>query len=310
MRRGGILLGLVLIAIGVFLLLRAVEVVPEDIRVWPILVLALGLWGLLVRATGWWGHYGGMAGPLVLIAVGGMFFLRDAGAVDPDISVWPVVLIAVGLGVLLEGMVGRRTRTRPRTGVSVPLEGARSARVGIRHGAGRLRLGGGAGAGLAVEGEVTADVAQEVRREGDRLEVDLRPRGGWRHGPLEWSLALSGEVPLSVELRTGAGEAMVDLSGVTADEVSLETGASKTEVVLPATGRPRVRVKAGAAGVALTVPQGMAARIRARTGMASVEVDAARFPSSGDGWASPDFDAANDRAEIDLEGGAASFTVR
>jgi hypothetical protein len=310
--RGSILFGLVLIGIGVVLLLRSLDVVPETVRVWPILLLAVGLWILLVRLTGWWGHFGGFAAPLVLLAIGGMLVLRDAGAIDPDVAVWPVVLIAVGLGILLEAALGRRERERGRTtSVSVPLDAeARSARLVIRHGAGRLRMAAGAGSGMLIEGTVAGEVTPEVRREDGRMEVTLRPERGWGHAPIEWDLGLTGDVPLALELRTGADETILDLSGLVVEDLSVETGASKTEVVLPSRGRCRVRVKAGAASVVMTVPTQTAARIRSRTGLASVEVDEGRFPSSPEGWTSPTFDAADDRVEIDLEGGAASFTVR
>jgi hypothetical protein len=46
--------------------------------------------------------------PLVLMAVGVIFFLRDAGVVSESAELWPVVLIAIGLGIALS-----RVRRRP-----------------------------------------------------------------------------------------------------------------------------------------------------------------------------------------------------
>jgi hypothetical protein len=62
--------------------------------------------------------------------------------------------------------------------------------------------------------------------------------------------------------------------------------------------------------VNVQVPDGVAARIRIKGGMASRNIDESRFPRVGDEFRSPGYDTADDRADIDIQGGAGSFTVR
>jgi len=44
-------------------------------------------------------------------------------------------------------------------------------------------------------------------------------------------------------------------------------------------------------------------------GLGLTSVDEQRFPRSLDGWASPDYESAANRVDIDLQGGLGSITV-
>ena len=63
------------------------------------------------------------------------------------------------------------------------------------------------------------------------------------------------------------------------------------------------------AGVRLEVPPSVAARIQGRLALGSVKVDEARFPRGASGWASPDFEVAQHRVDITVEGGLGSVKV-
>ena len=76
-----------------------------------------------------------------------------------------------------------------------------------------------------------------------------------------------------------------------------------------AAGRTAVTAETGAASLAIEVPQGVAARIRMRMALGSVVVDEARFPRTADGYASPDWEAATNRVEIDIQGGVGSVRI-
>jgi hypothetical protein len=311
MRKGSLFAGVVLIGLGIFFLLRNAGAISDSVSIWPPILMALGLWLLYMRLTAWWWESGGFVVPMGLIAVGGWFFLRDLGVVDRDVSVWPVILIAAGIGVLLEALP-RRGRAPVAGAIEIPLDDARTARVRLDHGGGRLRVDGSAPPGMLVQGMTVGPVDREVRRHGQEVEARLRRtfRGrGWG-GPGDWTLGLTGEIPLAVELRTGAGETTLDLSDIQVTNLRLETGASKTEMTLPAKGRITAHVKAGAASVTIRIPDGMAARITRRTGLSGFVVDTDRFPKTADGYESSGFDGAEHRVELDIEGGAAGFEIR
>jgi cell wall-active antibiotic response 4TMS protein YvqF len=104
-RGGGSWLALGLIGLGVFFLLRQIDVIPTDIAIGPIALIVLGGVLLVVAVTTRFGE-AGLVVPFVLLALGIVLLLRDRGAVSKDFSVWPAVLIAVGAGLLLSGAIG------------------------------------------------------------------------------------------------------------------------------------------------------------------------------------------------------------
>ena len=58
---------------------------------------------------------------------------------------WPIILIGVGAWLITGFTRGDRHSDVPREQASIPLEGAAEATVTVRHGAGRLTIGSGAG---------------------------------------------------------------------------------------------------------------------------------------------------------------------
>jgi hypothetical protein len=201
---------------------------------------------------------------------------------------------------------------------SLPLEDAREAHIRVDHGAGQLRVAAQSNPGILVDSSADDEFRFTTRRDGDRLDVHLsQSHDGWFwFNPatwgrtFRWSLNLNRDVPLWLSFKTGASESIIDLRDLQVREVSLETGASKTELTLPARGQTSARISAGAAEVRVYVPEGVAARIRTSTGIASVNVDQSRFPSFGGAYQSPDYESAENRADIRIEGGVGNFVVR
>lgn len=251
---------------------------------------------------------------VALVAAGLLVGLRNLGVLPAGVTVWPVLLIAVGVVVLVAGL-----RPDPEGGpeeetAALSLDDAVEARVVCKHGAGELRVTAGAPAGYLFQGAFTGGVRQEVRRVGGRAEVTLRHPSDadrlWREGRgLGWAVALAGDVPIDLEIHTGASRVRLDLSDVALRSLRVHTGASDIDVRLPARGQPRVAISAGAADVRVHVPGGMSAVIRNRSALGSVTVDQARFPHADGVYRDAGYEAATDRATIDLKGGFASFAV-
>ena len=93
-----IFFGLALITIGVLFLLRELSVVP-DIGIWTLIWLALGSWLFLGTLAG---NRRGWFWPLTLLLIGTFMLLRDLEVLDSDFSIWPIVIIAFGLSMVLE----------------------------------------------------------------------------------------------------------------------------------------------------------------------------------------------------------------
>jgi hypothetical protein len=320
MRRNSIFWALALIGFGTFLLIRRTGH-WQDVSLGPIILIALGLWLLsesLAGGRGAWGRGwlgGGLIVPLVLIGVGTVLLLQDLDVLSNAFSVGPVVLIAVGAAILLGAL--RPTGGSGATQHSIPLEGATSARVTMNHGAGRLTVVPLSDPTLLMQGTFSGGAEPVVRRSGQAVDVSLRQgrpgRREWsgavrgRRG-LDWTVGLTREIPLAVDLRTGASASKIDLSELLVTDLRLETGASQTDLVLPSRGATKARVKADAAQLRIRIPNGVAARLLTNRGLSSIRIDP-RFTGSGDLYQSPDFDAAPNRVELEIEAGAADVSV-
>jgi len=128
---------------------------------------------------------------------------------------------------------------------------------------------------------------------------------------LSWKIALTREIPLQLEVETGASETRLNLQDLLVTEFRIKTGASSSMVTLPAAaGLTRVNVQSGAASVELTLPQGVAGRIHVQSGLAGVNIDQNRFPAAGSGYETPGYETAANKAEITVETGVASITIR
>jgi len=103
-----IFFGMALITLGAIFLLRELDVLP-DISFWTMLWLALGSWlfvGTLVgRRRGWFW-------PLTLLLIGVFMLLRDLEVFDRDFAIWPIVVIALGLSMVLEATSWNRRSHR------------------------------------------------------------------------------------------------------------------------------------------------------------------------------------------------------
>ncbi len=256
---------------------------------------------------------------IVLILIGVFFILNVVAGIGW--LFWPVILIGAGLWLI--SRFGRGPASVQREQASVPREGAREAAITVRHGAGRLLIGGGLAAAedLLLAGTFGGGLEASRRREGDRLVVDMRVKDrdvshyifpwarGWG-GLLDWDFTLATGVQLALNLETGASESRLSLTDLQVRELRIKTGASSTTVDLPASaGLTRVMVESGAAAVRLRVPTGVAASIQVRSALAGIHVDRVRFPQSGGGYRSSDYDTAPNKVEIFIETGVGSVDV-
>jgi hypothetical protein len=258
----------------------------------------------------------------ILVLVGVVFLLDNLGFLDSlGLSLWnllwPILLILIGLWFLGGTLFGRREPSSEA--LAIPLEGASRARIRIGHGAGRLAVSAGAGSGNLLKGTFFGGVDYGTDRDGDTLNVHLRvpaenftfpfawgPRFGY-----EWSVRLSPDLPLALDLNTGANDARIDLLDLRVTDLHLQTGASSSDLTMPANaGYTRAEIESGAASINVMIPASAAARIRAKGGLSDIHVDQGRFHRQGDFFQSPDYETASNKIELFIETGVGSVKVR
>ena len=251
----------------------------------------------------------------VLIVVGVLLFLQSQGIIGNIFRYfWPLALILVGswiiLNVYLPPTRGATTET-----FAIPLGAAKSARFKFSHGAGQIEISGGAPIGQALVGSSAPGMNHDSRLEGDKLEIKVEAGPSFVPflGPSQgvWRFQLTQEVPLTLIMEAGASSLNMDLKDVLARRVELKTGASSSNITMPARGVSLLDVEAGAASVNIRVPEATAARIRVKEGVTAVNVDTNRFPRLDSSiYQSSNFDTATDRAEINIESGLGSVSVK
>ena len=251
----------------------------------------------------------------LLVILGGLFWLKTAGYLTGDVWgwFWPLFIIAAGVWIL----VGRGTY--PRRGwadesFSVPLQGAKEASLRIDHGAGRINIGAGASSGDFLTGVKGVGMNQSVELRGGHLDVKIEagpsfipfigPEGG------VWRYQLDASVPTSINIHSGASRLDLDFTDLQVTRFSFEGGASNLNLTLPArVQNTLVDIQAGAASIELRVPEGVSLRLRSKSA-GSLNVDESRFPRRDpDMYQSADYDSAQHRADVSVQGGATSLRV-
>ncbi len=251
----------------------------------------------------------------LLIVLGVLFFLKTAGYITGDVFswFWPFLFIGLGIWILLSRSALRANYEHAEK-FSVPLQDAKGAGLSIDHGAGQIDLRSGANAGDFLTGVSGTGMNLSSRLNGDKLEVKIDagpsfipfigPEGGI------WQYRLNPDLPTAIEIDAGASRLDIDLSDLRVTHFSFEGGASSLNLTLPArVENVLVDIEAGAASIALHVPQGVAMRFRTKS-VGSLNIDETRFPHREGGiYQSSDYDAAQYRAEVTVDGGATSIKV-
>ncbi len=313
-RRGPIIAGTWLVGLGLLFLIRQLLDLDWSVA-WPMFVVLAGIAGFISvivngehSVSGLWAF----TWPVVTIVVGLLFLGGTTGylgrtPLDLFTEWWPVLLVALGVWFLVGALI---PRSGPNEHLVVPLGNASEASVRIQFGAGTL-TSGRAAPGNLVDGTFEGGVIPKDRGPGKvELHQDTSYGMPWLDRRSDWTIGLTGEVPLDLDFQTGAARAMLDLADLPVRSVKIQSGASETRIRLPrAAGMTTVRASAGAASLTIEVPTGVAARIKSRMTIGSSQIDETRFPRSAAGFESPDYGTASNRADIDLSGGVGSVTV-
>jgi hypothetical protein len=315
-RSGGVVAATWIIGLGVvFLLQQALDLTWGE--AWPMFLILAGAGSLVSVLLGMSGHrswFAALAWPVGLLVIGVLLLLSTTGnlGVGPLELIgrwWPVAVIAWGLWLLLAAVLP--TRRLGSDTLELPLEGAPSADVKVSFGGGQLTVGTGR-PGVLLSGTFEGFPAKYRMRGPGSVHVE--PEGEvvlpWSNPTPTWRIGLPTDVPVTLQVDSGANRTTLDLSDLRVTRLRINTGASDTQVRLPrAAGETHVRADSGAASITLEVPPGVAARVRGRMALGSTQVDESRFPRSNGGWESPDYAAAANRVEIEIQGGVGAVRV-
>jgi len=291
-----------------------------------------------------------IVGPVILIGLGVVFLLNNLGILDWSvwdviIRLWPVLLVAAGLDIL----IGRRSAlgallsliltvaliagalwlygtgmvmgpTGPGEEITYDLDGADRAQVVLAPAVGSLHV-----EALRESNRLVAGVIQPVRGErvtrdfaleGETAVLTLRSEGNFV-GPFfgapadkwGWDLGLAPDVPLDLEISLGAGQSDIDLTDLTLSDLEVSAGIGQTTVVLPDQGRFEAKIDGAIGHTLVVIPPGLEARIQLDTGLAASQVPAG-YQQRENTYTSPGYAGAENRVDLEISQAIGNVTVR
>jgi hypothetical protein len=291
-----------------------------------------------------------IVGPIILIALGAVFLLDNLGMLPGSawmilLRLWPILIIAVGLDILLSRrslwgtalalviavaivglvlwlittgtMVGQAADTEE---LGITVGEATSAEIDVDPGVAALYLEAlPEGSDYLVSGWVHLNVGEELERdvevEGYLASLSLRSESGpmgvfgtWEQ-PYSWNLRLSPDIPLDLSVDVGVGEAELDLTGLVLRRLEVSQGMGRTVVTLPDEGRFTVEIDSGIGETVVLIPEGIEARIEFSTGISGRRAPAGYDCDNGI-CTSPGYAGADDRVELEISHAIGNVVVR
>ena len=281
---------------------------------------------------------------LALITAGATALAVQQGYIDRDVvadawRLWPVILIAIGvsivlartpyavLGTILAALVlGVGAGALVSVGPSVACTGnvpsdlttesgdfSGPASVNLDFNCGELNVAMDDGNGWTAGTASTGD--REIVVEGDRNSLDVSATNeegfNWDGGKQRWDIGLGSELAYDLRVSANAADASLDLSGGTFDRLEIDPNAASLSIDLSGSTVGDFDMSMNAGSFELCVPYEAALRITVADSnfTFSHNLDDSGLTRSGETWTSDAFDGADTFIDLRLEGNAASFTL-
>jgi hypothetical protein len=253
--------------------------------------------------------------PVLIIAIGLDLMIGKERKV---LGVVAGVVVALLVVPLLWWMAERPDAFRTEI-LSQSLKGADRAQVKLEVGVATLRLSSHDDPDKLIKGEVRLADGEELSRSfikrGDTavLRLGYESRTGafasvFGEDPT-WQVSLTSRVPLQLDVECGVGSAELDLRRLKVRDLRIESGVGRVEVVLPETGRVKARLHGGLGKTVVEVPASMEARIEATAGVGSVDVSP-DFEKQGNRYVTSKYSEGRNRTDLQVQGGIGSIVIK
>ena len=255
----------------------------------------------------WWGG--------ILVIIGVLFLLANLGVLNNlDWNViWPLLLIALGVWLIL-ARIGPGSAYADVDSAEAR-QGLDKARLDIAVGSGRIEV-----RSAKLDDDQLyrvhiehAGTSPDVRldRAAGAVRISQRPDMFMGARRLHVDARLTEAIPWEVACSSGAIRGDFDLSTTSLNSFICKTGASRIELVL---GSPKgtvpIRVEGGALTVNITRPTGVPVSVQASGAAVQLRADGAHEDGIGSrSWKSDGFDAAANRYDVTISGGALSVEI-
>lgn len=334
-KRHSIFWALLLIVIGVVLLLNSMQILPGNvfdlfIKLWPVLFIIGGL-DNIIQGRGWvWAVISLGLGTIFLLA---NFDYLEWSSLNLVFKLWPLLLVALGLDLIFEGRSGATTVIGVLLGILIvaavawfaisgspaarvgefpvtqPLEGATSANIRISDPVGRLELSSGASDDLLVEGSAdlmgNMTLSQDYDVKGNHGSLNLstsgKSAGPWLgSGEPLWLIALSDDIPLTLNTETAVGSTVLDLTGLDLEQLTATAALGKLELTLDRDDELEGKLSNPIGRIVINIPEGALIEISFETALSAQNYPDG-FEKIGNTIYSPNANADNARIRLTVE---------
>lgn len=290
-QRQGLVGAIFIIGLGTVFLLSNFNLLNVNawqlvLRLWPLLLVAIGL-DLIVGRRSLWASLAGLAVLLAILA--GVLWLQG---------------VRLGAGQVLSGQEVRQS-----------FQGATRAEIILQSSAGDVYIHSLPGSNELIAGQVASGksrrIFEEISMQGEQANYRLREDENFgyfwgRAGQRTWDLGLTPTIPLEIHYSQGAGVSYLDLSELQVYALRVNMGVGQTTVTLPAKGEFDGRIEGAVGQLIIIVPKGMELRVRSNLALANIITPAA-YRKRDRVYTSPGYETAANR--IDLEVGMAVGNV-
>jgi hypothetical protein len=306
MRLGRLLWGLIVIFIGVIFLLINFGYLNSSVwanvwQLWPLILVVIGL-SILGRS------------------------MSEAGKMIMNVLAILILLVGFILVVspnnrLSSRVVNKNRETTVIDTIDESLTGSnKPLNVEIKTGASKLNINGSTD--KFATGTLESDFTQlEINRststKEDKLEILTNVRRkiiGF--GKNDLTLALNGELPLSLELDTGALDGKLDLSELNLKTIDIKSGASSYDITFGSKADlTQADFNIGASSISLHIPKELGIKINSKSGLSSNNFSSQDIikrdviSSSETIYTTDNYDQAAKKIELTFKAGASSISL-
>ncbi len=282
-QREGLVGATFMIGLGVVFLLSNLGYINTNIwqlilRLWPLLLVAIGL-DLVVGRRSIWASLAGLVVLLVLL-VGALLLFG----------------VNVETGQVLQG-----------ESISQSFDGARSGEVILDNAVGDVYIQAGNDPALLVSGTVTArrgvGTSQEFSIQGEEAVYRLRQSGAYvgigNAGSRTWDIGLNRNLPISLRYNQGAGLSILNLDQVQISYLDANIGVGQLHIILPQNGDFEGKISGAIGQIVIEVPSGVGIRIRSDGALVTVHTPDG-YEKLENSYTSPDYDSAEFRMDLQI----------
>jgi hypothetical protein len=342
-RRPSFIWPIILITLGVMFLLSNLGIIEENIwnqfwRLWPLLFVVVGLDSLFRRNE--------IAGPVFMIGLGlvilfSSFGLIGWGSWDILWRLWPILLVAVGLEIIIgrrylwistlavllivagigsvlwffgEGVpVGTELEDQF---INQPLDTLSDAEILIRPTVGELNVSSLSDSTALVDGEIQignrANVYEDFRVDGDtgKFKLDTRSAVYWPGTrPWQWNLSLTTRIPLQAEFSMAVGQMNLELSEMTIAQLDAKQAVGEMNISLAAKDDYSAEISQAVGSIVIELPEDVGLKIEINKALSSLSLPSS-FESRGDYYYSSNFENAEYQVELIISQAVGSILLR